>query len=87
LEYERFEKAFSKLTDMFGEQGFYKNPNRFGIDVYGRISDYWLQALIITGRIEEDISNNKSHTKYVFDSLEEGKDTSDDEMKKGFLIM
>ena len=85
MELERFEKAFSKLTDLFSEQGFYNNPNRFEIDVYGKIIDYELQALIITERLEEDISNDKSHTKYVFGSLEEGKDINDDEMKKDIL--
>ena len=85
MELERFETAFSKLTDMFSTEGFYKNPNRFEIDVFGKIAHYQLQALIITGRLEEDIALSKANTQYIFDCVKEGKEINDDEMKKGIL--
>jgi hypothetical protein len=85
MELKRFEKSFSKLTNLFRTKGFYKNPNRFEIDVFGKIADYQLQVLIITGRLEEDISFDRANTKYVFDCLRDGKDINDEEMKKGIL--
>lgn len=86
MELERFEKTFEKLTDFFKE-GFYKNPNRFEIDVYGKISDYYLQALIITERLEQDLLEQKTHTKYILDNLKEekGNDIIENEMQQGIL--
>ena len=85
MELERFEKAFSELTDFLEEKGFYREPNRFELDVYGKITDYWLEAIIITERLEEDIANSKSYTKYVFNSLRDGKDIDNEESQKSIL--
>ena len=84
MELKRFDKSFSNLTRLF-KKGFYKKATSFEIDVFGKISYFQLEALIITSRIEEDIATEKAHTKFVFDALSEGKELSHGEMKKGIL--
>lgn len=73
MNFERFEREFSRLRDLFKERGFYKEPNRFEIDLFGRFLDYHSQVIIITSRLEEDIAEHDSFTKYVFRSMRDKK--------------
>jgi len=72
---ERFEKSVSSLENLLREEGFYKNPTQFEIDVFVRLMDFQSQVVIITARLEEDIVENESFTKYIFERIREISET------------
>jgi hypothetical protein len=84
---ERFEKAISSLTDMFKDEGFYKSPDKFEIDVFGKFIDYHSQAIIITSRLEEDITEHDSLMKYIIKCAMEKREISETEIQKHGLTL
>ena len=84
MELKRFDASFSNLTKLF-RKGFYKKPNEFEINVFSKIADFQLQALIITSRLEEDIAEHMTHTKYIFDCVKESKKISHSESVKSII--
>lgn len=79
---ERFENAISSLRNLFEEEGFYKEPNKFEIDLFGKLIDYHSQVLIITSRLEEDVAGHDSLKEYVIKCAMEKREISEVEMKK-----
>lgn len=83
----RFEKSISSLRKLFKEEGFYKNPNKFEIDIFGKFIDYHSQALIITSRLEEDVAEHNSLKKYIIKCAMEKREISETEMEKYGLTL
>jgi len=86
MELKRFDESFSNLTKMF-KKGFYKKPTKIEIDVFSKIIDFQLQALIITSRLEEDITEEMAHTQYIFKCHKENIKPSNSEFKKSIIIL
>jgi len=86
LDSDRFEKAILSLVNLFRE-GFYKNPNQFDIDVFAKFMDILPQVMIITSRLEEDIVEFDSMSKYFFEYAKERKEISETEIKKYSLTL
>lgn len=84
---ERFEKAISSLRNLFKEEGFYKNPDKFEIDLFGKFIDYHSQVTIITSRLEEDIAENESLKKYIIKCAREKREISETEVEKYGLFL
>jgi hypothetical protein len=82
INFERFEKEFSKLESLFRNQGFYKNADKFEIDVFGRFIDYDSQVVIITSRLEDEIALHESFMKYILTRLKEERKIDDNELKE-----
>jgi hypothetical protein len=79
---DRFERTISNLREKFEEEGFYKNPDKFDIDVFGKFLDYHSQAIIITSRLEEDVTDVKSFQKYMVKNLKKDGKINDTEIQK-----
>ena len=66
MKLERFEKAISRLTNLFQKEGFYKDhPTKFEKDLFGKFIFYHSHVLIITSRLHEDIAEDDSFTRLV----------------------
>jgi hypothetical protein len=85
MKLSKFDKAFSNLTELFHKKGYYKNPNKEQANVFGKIVDYQIQLMIITGRLETDIEMEKAHEKYIFDSLKENKNPDSSELRRSII--
>lgn len=81
---DAFENSLSNLTSTIREYGFFKNPNRFEAHVFGKVADFHSELTIITKRIEEDLEEEITSEKHVFNLLKEKKEVSDAEIEKGF---
>ena len=56
MNFEKFEKEFSNLANLFKKEGFYKKPSNFEIDLYGKFLGYNFEVKIITSRLESEIN-------------------------------
>lgn len=83
----RFEKACSNLRKFFKEEGFYKNPNKFEIDVFGKLIDFHSQAVIMTSRLQKDIAEHDSFVKFVFKRVREKRKLRETDFEKYGLTL
>ena len=84
---KRFEEAISSLRNLFKEEGFYKDPNRFEIDMFCRFIDYHSQVIIITSRLEEDIAEHDSFVKFILKCVKENRKLSETELERYSLTL
>ena len=66
---ERFETEFSNLENLFRKKGFYKKPDEYEIDVFGKFLSYYSEVEIITSRLEKEITDFNSCQKYVIECV------------------
>lgn len=65
MNFAKFEKAFANLENLFRNKGFYKEQDKFEIDVFVKFLNYYSQVKIITSRLEEEIVDFDSFQKYI----------------------
>ena len=65
MNFARFEREISNLRNLFGKKGFYKEPNKHEIDVFGKFLNFHSEVEIITSRLEKEIADFNSYQKYV----------------------
>jgi len=69
----KFEAEFSNLRNLFSKKGFYKEPDKEEIDVFGKFLSYHSEVEIITSRLEKEIADFISHQKYFMECMKKGR--------------
>lgn len=76
MNFERFEKHFSSLVNLFRSEGFYKEPSTFEVDLYGKFLDYNVWVKIIVSRLESEIKEFSSLNKSFLERFRKGREPS-----------
>jgi hypothetical protein len=88
MDLRRFNDSLDGLSNMLGDEGFLlENSKEFDLAVYFRIIEFREQILIITSRLEDDVSEINALTQYAFDCVKEGKEVETNWIDKQLFSM
>jgi hypothetical protein len=74
MDLRKFNDSLDELSNMLGDEGFLLETSKeFDYAVYFRIIEFREQMLIITSRLEGDVSEINALTQYAFDCVKRGK--------------
>jgi hypothetical protein len=76
MNFERFEREFSSLANLFKKEGFFREPSSFETDLYGKFLDYNFGVKIIVSRLEHEINEFASVENAFLEPLKKGHEFS-----------
>jgi len=82
MNFERFERQYSNLVNLFREKGFYKKPNKFEGSVFVKFVNYGFEREIITSRLEEEIAYSELLIKSIFTDFKRSKEVNNSKMEE-----